>query len=347
MKGDALLLAPPIHEPSYSFHSVFTSTPFKFLVEGNAFYVHADLVSRHSKPLDRMINGEMLEAQKGYAVLEETEQSTFDRFARWMYKGYYEPGEPFDQPLDEPSQGTRSIDEEIPSPLRPETVNPDIDIPLLDPDAVIPTTRPLSYGNQEWMSSPSIKKSKKVALRKAGSKHQIEIPTSKSTSRNELKESFIWRKPVIRRTCIDIRPPRSNQKSNEDYSEVFLSHAQLYVFAEKYDIQNLKMLALDNLQNVLTVYTLYEERTGDIVTLLRYIYENTGEPVEGTEDMRTLLRLYMGYEMDTLMKDAGFRNVMIDDGGALLDDFMKMVRKRIGPDWVEQEIRVGVGEWDQ
>ena len=293
-----------------------------------------------------MINGEMSEAQKGYAVLEETEQSTFDRFAQWMYKGYYEPGEPFDQPLDEPSQGTRSIDEEITSPLPPESVNPDIDIPSLAPDAVIPMARPLFYGYQELMDSPRIKKSKKVLPYKAGSKHQIEIPTSKSTSRKELKESFIRRKPVIRRTCIDIRPPRPNQTSNEDYSEVFLSHAQLYVFAEKYDIQDLKMLALDNLQNVLTVYTLYEERTGDIVTLLRYVYENTGEPVEGTEDMRTLLGLYMGYEMDTLMKDAGFRNVMINDGGALLDDFMKMVRKRISPDWEEQEKKSAADEWD-
>jgi hypothetical protein len=34
-----------------------------FVVGGNPYYIYADLVSHHSTTLDRMINGQMAEAQ--------------------------------------------------------------------------------------------------------------------------------------------------------------------------------------------------------------------------------------------------------------------------------------------
>ena len=150
-----------------------------------------------------------------------------------------------------------------------------------------------------------------------------------SASRRVLKESFIRRNPTVRKEAISICPPRPNQASNEDYTEVFLSHARVYVFAEEYDIQLLKALALDELHATLQNFNLYPERTGDIISLLRYIYANTGEIVDGVEDIRTVLKHYVGFEMYTLMKDNDFGYLMIEDGGALLGDFLKMVEQRI------------------
>ena len=48
------------------------------------FYLHTDLLLHHSKPLDCMMNGDMSEAQRGYAVLKEVEE-TFVPFAEWAY----------------------------------------------------------------------------------------------------------------------------------------------------------------------------------------------------------------------------------------------------------------------
>ncbi|CAF9930212.1 MAG: hypothetical protein ALECFALPRED_004550 [Alectoria fallacina] len=76
----------------------------------------------------------------------------------------------------------------------------------------------------------------------------------------------------------------------ENYTEVFLSHARLYVFAEKYDIQPLKKLSRQKLQHTLAIYTLYPERVGDITTLLKW------------DCIRTMLAHYVGTEMDTLVK---------------------------------------------
>ncbi|KAL8858394.1 MAG: hypothetical protein Q9178_005075 [Gyalolechia marmorata] len=293
---------------------VYTSTPFKFVVEGNAFYLHAALVSRHSRPLDRMMNGDMSEAQKGYAVLEDVDEGTFGRFTEWAYEGYYTSGEVILRSLDNPTP-ERIVEEEAPEPTG-ELLPPD-DEPLPPPE-VMPIDSEYGWG----FGQPSLgKKSKK--------KHGKGDDSTIVTSRTQLKESFIRRKATVRRDSISVPPPHPNQGPEEDYTGVFLSHAQLYVFAEKYDIQTLRTLALENLQNILAIFTLYEERTGDIISLLRYIYANTSEPIDGIEDLRTLLTHYVGYEMDTLMKDEDFRDLMITDGGALLGDFMKMVMKRI------------------
>ena len=115
----------------------------------------------------------------------------------------------------------------------------------------------------------------------------------------------------------------------EDYTDVFLSHARLYVFAAKWLIQPLRVLALEELHATLTAYTLYPERTGDILDLLRCFYPETGEPREGLEDMRALMMQYMGYEMETLIECEDFKKLIIENGGELLGDFMTIVKRRI------------------
>lgn len=77
------------------------------------------------------------------------------------------------------------------------------------------------------------------------------------------------------------------------------------------------------------IYTLFPGRTNDIIELLPYAYDNTSEPVEGAESLRTLLADYIAFEMDTLIEDKNFGSMMIEEGGELLADFLKTVKKRI------------------
>ena len=148
--------------------------------------------------------------------------------------------------------------------------------------------------------------------------------------RQDIYESFVSRRAILSNELSGFPRARSNVNPSEDFTEHFLSHARLYVFAEKYDIQPLKILALECLQDQLGRFELFKERTGDIVTLLDYVYRNTGESTPGLEDLRTLMRHYVGYEMVTLMKDKDFRTVMFEDEtGGLLADFMSMVAKRV------------------
>ena len=153
--------------------------------------------------------------------------------------------------------------------------------------------------------------------------------TYTSEALGQAKESFVQRSYTVRNVTNGSPQPRPNSNKPEDYSEVFLGHARLYVFADKYDVQTLKVLAMEELHATLAVYTLYQERTVDIVTLLRYVYANTAESKDGVEDLLTILTQYMEAEVDILIKDESLQEVMLQDGGPLLADLMKVIRMKI------------------
>lgn len=254
-----------------------------------------------------MISGHMAEAQQGFAVLKEVDEATFVRFARWAYAGYYTSAEHEVEPNDDhkkPTPDEKMNSTEVP----PDEIGGQNLVPV-EEEGLLDT-----YADTYAMTNSEIGASNSSLMQ---------------ASRQDLKESFIERKCTTRLKTNTMPPPRANTNLTENYTAVFLCHARLYVFAEQYDIQPLKILALEELQLTLASYTLYPERTGDIIALLRYIYANTGEPVAGVEDLRTLVTAYMSYEMDTLMKDKAFKEVMFEDGGALLGDFMNVVEKRI------------------
>ena len=105
-----------------------------------------------------------------------------------------------------------------------------------------------------------------------------------------------------------------------DYIEVFLSYARLYVFADKYDIRPLKTLAALESSIIPLLPTLSTAgRPG--ISVLCCIYANNGDSTGGGGDLRTMLRGYVGYEMTVLLKDGGFKDLMVEDGGPLLGDF--------------------------
>lgn len=303
---------------STSARSIYASAPFKFIVDGNALYIHAELVSQNSKPLDRMINGHMSEAREGFAVIEDVDEGTFVRFIQWAYNGYYGAGE---FKIDSPRPDSAPLEEKVASGAHLEEPASAADAPYPEepPEySIVEIIEESEIHSQSWTSSGDRKKS--------GMKEK-KRPRS-SRIRQLLKERFINRQPTVRQQAISICPPRPNQASNENYTEVFLSHARVYVFADQYDIQLLKALALDELHGTLQNFYLYPERSGDIIALLRYVYTKTGETVE-LEDIRTILTRYIGFEMDMLMEDKGFRDLMMEDGGPLLGDFLKMVKQRI------------------
>lgn len=76
------------------------------------------------------------------------------------------------------------------------------------------------------------------------------------------KESFLeleFSKPGDERTAL---APCANSAPSEDYTNVFLSHVYVNVFAENFDVQPLKRLARS---------TLWPESVGDIVALARFV----------------------------------------------------------------------------
>lgn len=90
----------------------------------------------------------------------------------------------------------------------------------------------------------------------------------------------------------------------------------------------MRRLALRKLQRALAVYTLYAERIEDILALLRYVYANTSESIQGVEDIRTMLAHYIACEMEILIKHGEIKELMMDHG-EMLGDFLTMFVQRI------------------
>lgn len=262
--------------------AIFTSKPFSFIVEGKPLYAHAALVSSCSEPFSRMIKGHLSEAQQGFAVLDDVDESTFMGFIRWIYSKDYPAREHYVEPED----GGENRNE------------------------AAATTSNDDWGWGGWGKKDKKKKKK-----------------TEPAVRGYLRESFVSEQRNTEKP-FTIAPARANKGPEEDYTEVFLGHARMYIFAEKYDIQPLKKLALQKLQHQLAIHTLYIERVGDIFTLLRYVYANTAASAGGQEDMRAMLVHYVGVEMANLVKDDEMKELMIEEPD-LLSDFLKMFASKI------------------
>ena len=267
----------------------------------------------------------MAEAQKGFATMNDVDTGTFVRFIEWAHRGYYTAaGFTFVEYESPCASSSQSHHEVTPAPQEEY----DDEVPLavqdewnLQPPAAEPAAEP------DWLpaSDPPVlakKKDKKKAIKNGWGMPNDQSRAQKA--KDELKEAFISRKYKVRQSVFEIPPPRPNERPEEDYTDVFLSHAQLHVFADMYDIQPLKVLALEELHATLAIYTLYLVRTGDIIALLRYAYKD-----EGKEELREMLTAYIGYEMDTLINQGDFKDLMIKDRGPLLGDFITMVGRRI------------------
>ena len=118
---------------------------------------------------------------------------------------------------------------------------------------------------------------------------------------------------------------KQTQNEKESHHNVFLSHVRLYIFAETWLITKLKNLALGNFCETLKLFHLYPARTDDIVRLLEYVNDER----HGGNEMRTLLMDYVGYEMDTLIDDEKFAEVVRKNERGLVKDFLKVVKRRI------------------
>lgn len=113
--------------------------------------------------------------------------------------------------------------------------------------------------------------------------------------------------------------PRRNDDIWESYRPVFLSHAKLYVLADKYGVEDLRALTLRRLHRSLTEFVIFPERIPDLVAIVHTIYDNTveddaarnlivaffsciGEDVKTCEEFRTVLRCQGDFADDLFQK---------------------------------------------
>ncbi|KAB8228288.1 uncharacterized protein BDW43DRAFT_304009 [Aspergillus alliaceus] len=93
-----------------------------------------------------------------------------------------------------------------------------------------------------------------------------------------------------------------NTDPEDNYAGVFLSHAEVYLFAYTTDWLSLCALSPYQLIRSLVSFTLFEELTGDIVKLLKFVFEEN----EYMHEMQDVLVDYVAWNVEILVRDADF-----------------------------------------
>ncbi|KAG6019873.1 hypothetical protein E4U19_006852, partial [Claviceps sp. Clav32 group G5] len=81
--------------------------------------------------------------------------------------------------------------------------------------------------------------------------------------------------PVAVENDSAVKPLREGSMST-DYSEFFIAHAKVFVFADYYGVVELMNLSMARLHKALCLFRLSSERIGDILALVRFCYERPG-----------------------------------------------------------------------
>jgi len=228
----------------------------------------------------------MEEAQTKTAIWEDVDEETFGLFAQFVYTGDYTPPSHVVEEVQVPRSRSVSPPAATARLTEPETASlwDDFDAFPKDPPREEKVTSAVEY----YHSHVRKKKGKKALYPdcKLEVLDVIEVPELPRIKFHDLSYSLHdLSLPTL---------PCANTRPVENFTPVFLGHARLYVFAEKYGIYALKALVLNKLHRTLCTFTLYEARYGDIVELARYVYANTPSR-RHMDKLREMVIQYIAY----------------------------------------------------
>jgi hypothetical protein len=277
-----------------------------------------------------MINGNFKGRESKTETLKDVDEDTFSRFCEFAYKGdYCPPVFEFEEDEFIEAGSDVHVNGDINSDAIPPP--PDADPPMDESIYAEELPAPPPPDIDGWGFGSGKKKSKK-----GGKTAYFGQPSKRALFRQEFLEREYSTTQSIDATIEACKPVR-NKSHNENYLPVFLGHAKLYVFADKYDVQPLKLLALKKLYQTLVIFTPYAQRVGDIVGLVKFTYENTVERAASSDEntgdeivIEELRDLVVGYVMYELEKVSGEEfNHLIGEGGDFVVDFWRKVKDGI------------------
>ncbi|KAK0372000.1 hypothetical protein CLIM01_10650 [Colletotrichum limetticola] len=115
---------------------------------------------------------------------------------------------------------------------------------------------------------------------------------------------------------------------SDDYTDVFLGHAKVYVFAGCYGIATLRALSLGKLRKTLEIFALYQAGVQDVIRLIRYCYQNTADKVSEEDELRILVNMYTACKVETLWEDADFAG-LVETNGEYAKGLINFIVRRV------------------
>ncbi|KIW11513.1 hypothetical protein PV08_10814 [Exophiala spinifera] len=338
-------------ETPFPYESFLSSPPFRFAVgpDKKVFYVHSALVAKHSDTLAALITNGMRESEQGLAVFDDIDEDTFLHFLEFAYTGEYTvpPPEVIPEPVkdipDKPDESppAEEFTESSPEDPQPDPADELIEVPAPE-SADYPEAEPEPvpaediWNGHDWGWGHA-KKKKEKSKKKWFDDPSPEVPEDQHAqvqTRNKAKiRSDLWLEFEASAHVKKITPwsPYVNVEPCEDCSVVFLCHAKLYVFSDRYTIPPLRDLVLQKLRLTLSRYNLFESRTEDVVQLVGYTYRNTMDMSPEMDKLREVVMDYLVCHVETIAKDKKFLK-LLEGLGALARDLVLKLLPRLNYD---------------
>jgi hypothetical protein len=96
--------------------------------------------------------------------------------------------------------------------------------------------------------------------------------------------------------------------------ESLLHHAKIYLFAERYLIDNLRILSLRKLHASLQDFDLTLQTSGDILELLEFTYAHTARQESSENELRALVVHYAACKTEILKQNVNLRSLLEANG---------------------------------
>ena len=155
----------------------------------------------------------------------------------------------------------------------------------------------------------------------------VPMSSGKSKKKKDSKKSQLW--DLFRGASnTKIMPWPSSSKNIytcQRSGRRLLCNAQVYVFAEQFNIKPLKELALKKVHRILIKFQNIQDL--DIVGLLSYVYDNTTELVNSEEQLRALVVHYAACVLEDLMFNKKFQSLLVNKGELGRDLMSKLISR--------------------
>ncbi|WPA97910.1 uncharacterized protein RHO25_002521 [Cercospora beticola] len=286
------------------------------------FFVHRALLKhRNADPLCPI----EMKSEKDPASpvrIEYVDAETFARYIEYLYTGEYTAAEPRSR-IHSYSNSASESDTEV---LTPSALS-DASFDNFAEKASLHTEKS-SFGETMIPPEKTAEQSKQPKEQTAQSAWKFPWKRQAPSLRQQAWESFVAKLPSGPQASS--KPAMCmndlHQDFHEDYTEVFLSHAKLYIFAAMWSAESLRKLSLRRLHESLVHFTPCSVCVGDVAILLRHVHHDT-DSLCNIAELKAVVIDYVACHVEKLAQNSIFQQTMQDSNEAAVDLIQSLLRR--------------------
>jgi hypothetical protein len=255
----------------------------------------------------------MVEAHDGLAVLDDVEADTFVGFCEFAYTGDYRSRMMEREP---------EIATDGPAPIQREETHEAAALDWEEPVALALEEPPLEWEEQPMPAAEEVREQYWGYSTLKQKKQETQTTQTERIWNDFL--NLTYEDPPRLVSDEQATPVNGDNTSAPQTTISLLYHAKIYVFAEKYLIDNLRMLCLRKLHANLRDFDLTLQTSGLILEVLKFAYAQTERKESRDDELRMLIVHYAACKGEILKENPNLRSLLEADAEMACDLLYKI-----------------------